>query len=1171
MTDRLRRFASAGYFVILAACALVSVGWLTIGAIVLVVTYWPTGAAAMAAAAAGGSSWARGVMAAMPLSEPLDQGVVDYAFSALNLAIAVVALSIGTRNWISRLVALAMIGSAGAFNLQADTAEPVVRGAVGLSTAGLHDLLLHGVTCAAFILALLLFPTGRWDIRPRSRLHGSALIVSGTIVFVAVGLATTLLPYALSCVLLFEFLVPLVGLAVLPRRIRQAATAQQRTQARLLFSALAAGFAASAVLEILALLLRFLDEPAMPLADPGGPPSDSLAEPTAPLFWFARLASATIAVAILLSARRNRLWAAERLFSRGLAAILMVALVGGGYVVIWAIASRLIGDERTTDAALAGLATGLIALVFTPLYLRIEQGVDRLLYGSRPTPYSVLADITSFSHGMSTNAPNLAGVAEAIGRGLSASSCRLTVIRPGLRNRTYAWADGTGADGDDLVSLPIRLGDDQIGTVAVDRAAVAGLDNQRRHLLEDIADSLGAIVQASRLGIELERQLRTALAHAEDIALSRRQTVAEMDSERRMIERDLHDGAQHHLVSLRLALGLIEHEVGSQRLAQARDLLGQLRRQVDAAAAVLAETASGVSSTLLDERGLIAALRADLSGSRPPVVVHAPEDLSAHRFPSDVEAAVYFCCLEAVNNARKHAPGAPVEVRISEAANGELRFAVRDEGPGFQPERGTQPSGRGLRNVSARITAVGGRVSIHSAPGAGTTMEGIVPLPEEARTIIATREESRSEKQPSAVVSTESSLLNQVRRVIRETHRANGDAGGDQWLHELRTRLDEPMRVGIVGPARIGKSTLVSALRDQQRAHMLPIGSMTVIDTAETEMPSRWPDTTSAPSADAWIVLMREPHDVGRLDVPRRDDLPRPPLAIGVLARADELGTDECADWSAEAARAARECARDPRVRRLCLTVIPTSGLVAAAAVTLREAEYRSLCQLSQLPMDDFRELAHSAATFTRPGTSGDVDESTRRALRHRFGLAGIRLAVDLIRTGQAPTTAALVEAMLRRSGLFELRELLAAQFAPRASALKARSALLALDAVARSSAIGADREERLRHSLERIQANAHELTEIDLIDQLRSGALPLTQDERSVAERLLGAAGTAPTARLGLAAEAENAEVRRAAGVQLVRWQRHATHPASTRAVRDAADTLVRTCEELLSRPSTG
>src|SRR4029078_11369290 len=118
------------------------------------------------------------------------------------------------------------------------------------------------------------------------------------------------------------------------------------------------------------------------------------------------------------------------------------------------------------------------------------------------------------------------------------------------------------------------------------------------------------------------------------------------------------------------------------------------------AEAVLAATVDGVSSLLLAERGLVAALRAELGAAHPRVARADGGIPAGRRFPAEVEAAVWFCCAEAVGNARKHAPGAPVTVRLAER-DGALRFAVCDEGPGFVTEADTATGdGRGLRNMT---------------------------------------------------------------------------------------------------------------------------------------------------------------------------------------------------------------------------------------------------------------------------------------------------------------------------------------------------------------------------------------------------------------------------------------------------------------------------------------
>ncbi|WP_214369542.1 ATP-binding protein [Pseudonocardia sp. H11422] len=1217
--SRARRSGGLGavaYALLLAACTAVSLGWLAVGAVVAVATYVPGAAATLTDAAAQGDRWAEGVLAAMPRSEPLAQAVLDYTFSLIALVVAVLLLIAGGRSWPMRLLVIAMVGSAGAFNLQAHAAAVAVQTATGLAVGGLHQVLLHGVAGAAYILALLMFPAG-WDAGRGSRFTRVVLVAAGSGTLFVVGFGTALLPHSVSCVLFFGFLVPQVGLIVLPRRIRGGATAEQRTQARLLFSVLVATSVIAAVLGLITLMLWSLGWPGLVLVDPTAHSvGEGGGEPTGLLFWFARLASVAIAGAVLVAARRTRLWAAERLFSRGLAAALVVALVGGGYVLVGVLAGFLIDTESPGGAfAVAAFTTGLAALVFSPLQVRAERVVDRLLYGTRPTPYSVLAGIAELSHSTATDEPDLARVAEAVGRGLGAGTCRLTVFRPGLRDRAYTWVrPGHGTDhdpdhvSDDLVEVPVRQGEEQVGAIAVDRGAVAGLHAQRDHLLEDVADSLGVVLQASRFGIELERQLRAALAHAGNIAASRRQAVAEMDSERRRIERDLHDGAQHHLVSLRLTLGLVEHQVSTGQFDQARDRLDQITGQIGTAEMVLAETATGVSSPLLAERGLITALDVELGGGHPPVEVDADGIGAGRRFPADVEAAVYFCCLESVNNARKHAPGAAVGVRLA-TADGALHFTVHDDGPGWDQGATAGSPGRGMRNLTSRITAVGGRIAVRSAPGAGTTITGTVPLPvEDARAAdvhpagactaaeagtagaphagpappgaAPVRERrgngraARTPAVPQAPVAAGPPLLDQVREAVVAARELYHRTDRGEPLRMLAERLDEPLRIAVVGAAGAGTSTLVAALAGYASdlgapapPTLIDVGGLGSADRQTVERVRALLDpATGRPIADAFVLLLRHqrPDDVDVLAVLHGPDgSHRPAHALGVLARADELGGGP-ADALAQAQRASVELGADPQIRRLCQTVVPVAGLLALAGGTLGEVDYRSLYRLSERDEAELRRL-----TLSADGVAGALHEAgdavPGRELLDRLGLFGVRLAIELIRTGRAPTSAALARALLDHSGLPRLGELLDTCFVRRAEALKARSALRALDALVRT-APPADEARPLRYLLERIRSGAHELIEIDLVDALRSGALDLPDEERRAAEELLGASGPEPWARLGLATGAAPQEVARAAAVHLARWQQRASHPGSPKDVRDAAGVLVRTCEQLLA-----
>jgi signal transduction histidine kinase len=463
-----------------------------------------------------------------------------------------------------------------------------------------------------YLLGLLLFPWGRLR-RPGSDLR-KILVAVGVSALMLVGEEAGLIPKSIGTVLFFGFLVPVVVLAALARRqIRPGTTMEQRSQVRMLFTVLATVLAIVAALGLVTLLaLRFPGAywPPATIVNPTVRWPPAAAEPTALLFWFARFAAAAIAAAVLVATRRTGLWNTEQVLSLALTTTLVVALVGGGFVVVEAIAVVSIeADILGGFVLVAVLATALEALLFLPVHVRAERLVDRLLYGTRPTPYSVLAGLAALSRLTGRDAPDLARVAEAIARSLGATSCRLTVVRPGLPDRSYSWIeDGTDPGVEDLVEVPVCQGEERIGSIAVDRGAVVGLYAERRRLMMNIADSLGVVIQASRAGFELERQLRTAVRHAEDIAASRRRAVAEMDSERRRIERGLHDGAQHRLVSLHMALGLAEHHVTTAQFDSARNQLDHIARQIEAMESVLAATATGGPYRLLAERGSAAAL-----------------------------------------------------------------------------------------------------------------------------------------------------------------------------------------------------------------------------------------------------------------------------------------------------------------------------------------------------------------------------------------------------------------------------------------------------------------------------------------------------------------------------------------------------------------------------------
>lgn len=208
-----------------------------------------------------------------------------------------------------------------------------------------------------------------------------------------------------------------------------------------------------------------------------------------------------------------------------------------------------------------------------------------------------------------------------------------------------------------------------------------------------------------------------------DLRAAQRRVALAGDAERRRIERDLHDGAQQRLMALRLELGLLEERV-SDDPKRATEMLRSLRLELDEALEELRELAHGLYPPLLASDGLEAALAATARRSAIPLTIDAR---GMTRAPRAIESTAYFCCLEALQNAAKHAgpdARAVIELRMED---GSLSFSVRDDGAGFDP--GDLRPGYGLINLRDRLSALGGDASVTSAPGAGTMVTGHIPLP----------------------------------------------------------------------------------------------------------------------------------------------------------------------------------------------------------------------------------------------------------------------------------------------------------------------------------------------------------------------------------------------------------------------------------------------------------
>jgi signal transduction histidine kinase len=238
----------------------------------------------------------------------------------------------------------------------------------------------------------------------------------------------------------------------------------------------------------------------------------------------------------------------------------------------------------------------------------------------------------------------------------------------------------------------------------------------------ELLDGVGGMVLA---GSRHERRAVDLSRAMSDLEESRRRIAEAADLERARIERDLHDGAQQRLVSLRIRLSLAEERLKTDPAAGVQ-VVKELGFEAEAALEELRALARGVYPPVLTDRGLPDALRS--MAMLVPLPVHLIES-GVTRHAIEIESSAYFTCVEAVQNALKHADGATgIWIKLGQTSEW-LHFEIRDNGPGFQTD-GVQ--GRGVRNMRDRIEAVGGRLCIESRPGHGTRVTGTVPLPDPA-------------------------------------------------------------------------------------------------------------------------------------------------------------------------------------------------------------------------------------------------------------------------------------------------------------------------------------------------------------------------------------------------------------------------------------------------------
>jgi signal transduction histidine kinase len=373
------------------------------------------------------------------------------------------------------------------------------------------------------------------------------------------------------------------------------------------------------------------------------------------------------------------------------------------------------------------VATAVVAVAFQPVRERAQRLANRLVFGQRATPYEALSEFAGRMGGTYATDDLLPRMAQILAEGTGASRA-VVWLRDGdelVTGASYpgeagpperlALPDGepTVIGGPGRVALVPYQGE-TLGALSVTKRQGEPLTPVESKLMSDLAAQAGLVLH----NIGLTGQLRARLA---ELQASRLRIVTVADDQRRRIERDIHDGAQQRLLGIADTLAKAQSLAGRDEDRE-RALVAQLKTETSGALQTLRELARGIYPPLLADQGLPAAIRAQ--AGKAPVPVEVSTD-GIGRYPPEIETAIYFCCVEALHNAARHAPGSTTQIGLADSG-GEVMFTVADNGPGFDP--GTATDGTGLRNMSDRLAALGGSCHVDSGPGRGTTIAGRIAI-----------------------------------------------------------------------------------------------------------------------------------------------------------------------------------------------------------------------------------------------------------------------------------------------------------------------------------------------------------------------------------------------------------------------------------------------------------
>ncbi|HET9847045.1 MAG TPA: histidine kinase [Candidatus Dormibacteraeota bacterium] len=635
---------------------------------------------------------------------------IDYGFSLLNLTLGLYLLYLRPHNPTARFLAIGMVGTAAIFNLQALSVYVALQ-VTSLDTAVHYAFEL--IAMLAYLYALLTFPDAqlvpRWPRWAQALLY---LPVTAVVALLLNALQSSQL--RVVTIILFGLVNPLVGVLAQAYRWFRPTSAEERQLSRLLFFALLPAVFA-------ALLVHPEQLPSLFVPNFQGRP---LQEVPVSFFRVFQPVFAIIPIALFVGIVRYRLWDIDRIVSRTIVYGALAAFVTAVYIGLVVGVGNLIGTQQH-NLILSLIATGVVAVAFQPVRGAVQRLANRMVYGTRATPYEVLSSFAQLAESFGAE-DVLSRMVRILSEGTAGAAVVWLNVEGTLR-ASARWPETTALPAETFpievdqlpripgvdLAVPVRHQGELLGafTIAKRSETLTAAENK---LTTDVAAQAGLVLRNARLTAEL-------LARLEDLRLSRQRLVQAQDEARRRLERNIHDGAQQQLVAIKVRLSLAERLIGKEpdKLKRA---LSQLKDDTDGAIQALRELARGIYPPLLAEGGLYVALQAQALKSSVPITIEA-SDLK--RYAPETEGAVYFCCLEALQNIAKSAEASAATIKLA-ANDGRLAFVIEDNGVGFDPARVHR--GAGLQNMIDRLEALGGKLSIHSAPGKGTRVMGEVPV-----------------------------------------------------------------------------------------------------------------------------------------------------------------------------------------------------------------------------------------------------------------------------------------------------------------------------------------------------------------------------------------------------------------------------------------------------------